>query len=111
MLDLCKRCGKEVCDYVNYCFDFEKTFASDSVIACNTKLEHVFFDGDQWHCSPLRHGEEVGWHSLLFESLCHAVLADLREYERFAIPNAKSCQSQRFWSSCPSAGRQYLYAY
>ena len=60
VLDLCKRCGKEVCDYVNYCFDFEQTFASDSVIACNTKLEHVFFDGGQWHRNPLQEGDEVG---------------------------------------------------
>ena len=31
--------------------------------------------------SPLRPGEEVGWHWLVFESLCHTVLADIVNYE------------------------------
>ena len=82
VLDLCKRCGKEVCDYIRHCFHFAQTFTSDSAVAFNTKLEHVFFDGEQWHGSPWLHGEEVGWHSLMFESLCQAVLADLLKYER-----------------------------
>ena len=38
--------------------------------------------GDQWHCNPIRHGGEVVWHPLLFESFCHAVYDDLREYEK-----------------------------
>ena len=45
-------------------------------------LEHMFFDGEQWHGCPWRHGKEVGCHSLMFESLCQAVLADLLKYER-----------------------------
>ena len=40
-----------------------------------------FFDGARWHSSPLRHGEEVGWHELLFEALCHIVVADVQEYQ------------------------------
>ena len=60
VLDLCRRCGTDVCDYMKHCFDFAHTSAWDSAVAINTKFQHVFFDGGQWHCSPVRHGEEVG---------------------------------------------------
>ena len=41
----------------------------------------MFFDGGQWHRNPLQEGDEVAWHSLLFESLCHTVSAGLAENE------------------------------
>ena len=82
VLDLCKRCGPKVCNYIQRCFRFAATFASDKTVAYDTRLEHVFFDGDGWRCSPLRQGSEVGWHQRLFESICHAVVADLQKYQK-----------------------------
>ena len=80
-LHLCKRYGKEVCDYIKYCFDINQKLTPHPRLACKTKLEHVFFDGGQWHCSPSQEGDEVAWHSLLFQSLCRTVSADVEEYK------------------------------
>ena len=80
VLDRCKRCGDAVCDYVKHCFEFAETFTSDKRVAYETVLEHVFFEGSEWQISPLRRGEEVGWHPLLFQALCHIVFSDLGEY-------------------------------
>ena len=81
MLDHCKRCGDVVCSYVKHCFDFIKTYTSDPQVAYKTVLEHVFFDGNWWCTNPSRQGEEVGWHELLFEALCHVVIRDVKEYQ------------------------------
>ncbi len=56
MLDLCKRCGTDVCAYVRPCFDLADTFA---LVGGNTTLEHVFYNGGKWHGTPERDGEEV----------------------------------------------------
>eukprot|EP00959_Pyramimonas_sp_CCMP1952_P351274 7359689-Pyramimonas_sp.AAC.1 len=52
VLDACKRRGKDVCNYVAHCFGFANTFASDSAVARDTTLQHVFYDGGQWWRSP-----------------------------------------------------------
>eukprot|EP00959_Pyramimonas_sp_CCMP1952_P358055 7497311-Pyramimonas_sp.AAC.1 len=54
-----KRCGKDACNYVARCFEFASAFASDSAVARDTTLQHVFYDGDQWWRSPVRGGDEV----------------------------------------------------
>ena len=73
----CKRCGRQVCDYVQSCFDFIEKITSDTNAAPDTQLHHVFYNGEAWMASPVRQGQEAGWHSHLFETLCHQVEADL----------------------------------
>ena len=48
-LDLCKRCGPDVCSYVRKCFDFAASLDMDSAVGVWTELQHVFFDGMLWH--------------------------------------------------------------
>ena len=83
VLHLCKRCGSSVTEYIRKCFDFAREFASDDRIAFPTSLAHVFFDGELWKSNPMhRAGWEVGWHGLLFQSLCHIILSDLTHYQQ-----------------------------
>ena len=46
VLDLCKRCGSSVSQYIQHCFDFARSFSSDDAVAYGTKLEDVFSDGE-----------------------------------------------------------------
>ena len=62
-------------------------------------------DGEEYSTKAMgiiRHGQEVGWHTLLYESICHAIVGDLYEYKRkhFFMEN-KTSHTQRFLSSCP----------
>ena len=82
VLDHCKRCGSAVCDYVKHCLHtITKSYTSDPAVAYETVLEHVFFDGNRWCTNPLHQGEEVGWHDLLFQALCHVVIRDVKAYK------------------------------
>ena len=69
-----------MCQFARECLQLAETLESDSTVAYDTELRHVFFDGTQWHSNPLRHGPDVGWHTLLFEGLCHTIIRDLRDY-------------------------------
>ena len=88
VLDMCERCGPEVCNVVKDCFAFAPSFDSDTAVAAQTKLLHVFYNGSKWHKSPVRKGIEVGWHDLLFQLLYHHVWADLDDYRKKLDPNA-----------------------
>ena len=89
----CKRCGRQVCDYVKSCFEFIPKFEPDTSTAPDTQIHHVFYNGQGWVASPVRRGQEAGWHSHLFETLIHRVEKDLQRCKDYYTRRGESMPS------------------
>ncbi len=91
-LNYCKRCGPQVCSFVQNAFpSFAGNFKSDEFAAPNTLFWHVFYDGEQWEKSPIEAREDarpadrasrnddmpLGWHTGMFGALLAMCMEDV----------------------------------